>query len=305
MSGSRVHTRLFPYIVWSVAIQICRTRPPSSTLWAETRKPSQSVAYGAYGAEESDGECVSALELRANELWAQRCNIDKVPFVPGQVLNASDRPYIVRLPPGHNAYIQARLAREELLMSMGNATCTPSRAGNVRRDIIEMTIREYVEDWMSRGLSENAEENRYVFGEFGDQWAPLRDAYLLPPCRSCTGPNVAITIGLGGLHSGAPWHSHGASYIEMLHGAKHIALLPPDHRAIPEIDVMIKNLSQYHWHRQERPAMEVAGQLEAMVECVIVPGEVLYAPAQWHHGVVNADAYTAFVSSFVAREDSI
>eukprot|EP00971_Amphidinium_carterae_P292411 5804657-Amphidinium_carterae.1 len=53
---------------------------------------------------------------------------------------------------------------------------------------------------------------------FGDQWAPLRDAYDLPPCRSCIRDRVAITIGLGGLHSGAPWHFHDAAFVEVLHG---------------------------------------------------------------------------------------
>merc|ERR1712070_127894 len=112
------------------------------------------------------------------------------------------------------------LARETLLAAKDELMCTPSQAGSVRVGIHDMKLRHYVEEWMSKPVSRNAEENMYVFGEFGEQWAPFRDAYVAPPCgRACARSEVAITIGLGGLHSGAPWHFRDATFVEVIHGA--------------------------------------------------------------------------------------
>merc|ERR1712113_639011 len=134
-------------------------------------------------------------------------------------------------------------------------------------------------------------------GEFGDEWAPFRDAYVLPHCRACTTDRVAITIGLGGLHSGAPWHFHDAAFVEVLHGRKHFAFVPPDDAAIPLINEAIQNLSQLHWYLEERPRLEREGYLNSLQECTINAGDILYFPPYWHHGVVNLEPYTAFVST--------
>merc|ERR1712008_290062 len=87
--------------------------------------------------------------------------------------------------------------------------------------------------------------------------------------------------------SGAPWHFHNAAFVEVLHGAKHFALPPPKHPAIPDINVAIRNLSQLHWHLEERPGLEHAGKLAGMQGCVVKQGELLYFPDTWHHGVVT------------------
>eukprot|EP00448_Togula_jolla_P017002 CAMPEP_0170580956 /NCGR_PEP_ID=MMETSP0224-20130122/6783_1 /TAXON_ID=285029 /ORGANISM="Togula jolla, Strain CCCM 725" /LENGTH=323 /DNA_ID=CAMNT_0010904061 /DNA_START=66 /DNA_END=1034 /DNA_ORIENTATION=+ len=230
---------------------------------------------------------------RAADPWSLRCNIMRLRSPgPREMLPRASVPYIVALP-GRNDELSRMLQREELLQKMGNVTCTPSRAGSVRRGIADMPLGEYIEQWMGRALSPNPEENRYVFGEFGDQWAPLRDKYNLPPCRVCFRGKATVTIGLGGMHTGAPWHFHDAAFVEVLHGAKHFSLLPPGDPEIPSIDEVIKNLSQLHWHRQERPQLEREGRLAGLQECVLHPGEVLYSPPKWHHGVVNFDHYTA------------
>lgn len=211
-------------------------------------------------------------------------------------------PYIATLPVGGNAALTEMLRQEVLVERMGNATCTPSQAGSVRTGIEEMPLRDYVELWLGRALSKNPAENRYVFGEFGEQWAPLREAYRRPPCQSCKGDRAAVTLGLGGLHSGAPWHFHNAAFIELIHGAKHVALLPPNDPVIPEVNQGIQGLSQYHWHQERRPYLERRGRLGNLQECILVPGEVLYFPNNWHHGIVNMEAYTAFVSTFVEQD---
>merc|ERR1712157_92549 len=129
--------------------------------------------------------------------------------------------------------------------------------------IYTMPLRDYIQDWMVRDVQRDPQLNRYVFGEFGEEWAPFRDAYNLPPCRACTRERVAITIGLGGLHSGAPWHFHDAAFVEVLHGRKHFAFVPPGDVAWPMINEAIQNLSQLHWYLEERPRLEREGYLNS------------------------------------------
>ena len=198
--------------------------------------------------------------------WAHRCNVERLDLSISSLtrLPVATRPYVVRLPPGHNAHLAARLGRDALLEAMGNESCTPSQAGSTRKGITEMTLREYIEEWVPRRLHRDPSENRYVFGEFGEQWQPLRDAYVRPPCSTCHGDGAAITIGIGGLHSGAPWHFHNGAFVEVLHGAKHFVLLPPGDEVIPDINRDIQDISQFHWHWEQRPPLEEAGRLARM-----------------------------------------
>eukprot|EP00756_Hemistasia_phaeocysticola_P057684 Hpha_TRINITY_DN34290_c0_g1::TRINITY_DN34290_c0_g1_i1::g.34369::m.34369 len=231
--------------------------------------------------------------------WYDRCNIRRVRA--GSILGSSPEPYIVSVGPHRNGELARQLELGTLLSERGNMSCTPSRAGSVRRGISAMRLGEYLVDHLPRELSRDAEQNRYLFGEFGDQWADLRDAYVLPACRACVGDNAAVTIGIGGLHTGAPWHTHGAGYLEMLHGEKHFALLPPGDPVFPELSTH-RNVSQYHWQLEQRPELEAEGRLEEIQECTIGPGELLYFPAEWYHGIINLSPYTVFVSTFLQKE---
>lgn len=223
---------------------------------------------------------------------------------PG-VLPLLDEPYVVRTPAAWNLNMARSLEKAALLQSMGNVTCTPSQAGSKRIGHFEMTLGEYLTEWLVRPISRDAEKNRYVFGEFGDQWAALREAYVLPPCEVCSKDSSAVTISLGGRFSGAPWHFHNAAFVEVFEGAKHFTFLPPNDPAIAEIEKVMQfnaSMSQYHWHLEEKTALSEAGLLKNLQECLIRPGEILYFPDNWHHGVVNVGDYTAFVSSFINKD---
>jgi len=110
----------------------------------------------------------------------------------------------------------------------------------------------------------------------------------------------AVTIGLGGLYSGAPWHGHGAAFVEVLHGAKHFSFLPPSDPAKKAVDVSVRGLSQLHWHREKREKLAREGYLTGLIECTVFPGELLFFPPNWFHGVTNAGQHTAFVSTFLS-----
>lgn len=234
--------------------------------------------------------------------WLQRCNIKRQPWPEdNEMLSTSEtEPYIVDVPSGRNAKVSIMTTRGRLLADMGDMNCTPTATGNNRQGgIHHMRMREYIEDWMTREVQQDPSSNRYVFGEFGHEWAPYRDAYVLPPCQECTRERVAITLGLGGLHTGAPWHFHEAAFLEVLHGRKHFALLPKSDPAVPLIDESIKNNSQLHWYLEQRPGFERNLYLQNLQECTMHPGELLFFPNMWHHGVLNLDEWTAFVSTFL------
>lgn len=44
---------------------------------------------------------------------------------------------------------------------------------------------------------------------------------------------------------------------------------------------------------------ELLSLSEELQECVIVPGDALYFPAQWMHGTLNLAPYNLFVSVFL------
>ena len=238
--------------------------------------------------------------------WRGRCNIKRIQWPRGRaMLPLPDEPYVVEVPRNWNTRMRRSLEHDVLLGTMGNVTCTPSQAGSKRIGTFEMTLAQYLQEWLPKPISKNAEDNRYVFGEFGENWAPLRESYNLPPCQVCTQAAAAITIGLGGSFSGAPWHFHNAAFVEVFHGSKHFVFLPPGDPAIEEIETDMQfnaSMSQYHWHLERRPEMEASGQLQNLQECLIHSGELLYFPDSWHHGVVNFGKYTAFVSSFINRD---
>ena len=142
-----------------------------------------------------DGTCTSPMpqldlspdkeDAKVKDLNWHRCTIARIPW-PSKSMNLPliDQPYIVKAPPGWNNVLAQKLEKRALLDSMANVTCTPSQAGSKRIGNFEMTLAEYLTEWLPKPVSRNAEENRYVFGEFGDQWAPLRDAYVLLRCKS-------------------------------------------------------------------------------------------------------------------------
>ena len=263
--------------------------------------------YGAESCRASGIQSEGRIDAEVTSLLT-KCTIPRITWRKGTSrwnLPLSDEPYVVQSPDGWNDAIAKGLEKTALLHSMGNVTCTPSQAGSKRIGSFEMTLAEYLTEWLPRPISRNAEENRYVFGEFGEQWEPLRKTYVLPPCEVCSHDAAAVTIGLGGKYSGAPWHFHNSAFVEVFKGAKHFAFLPPGDPVTEEIEKVMQfnaSMSQFHWHLEQRPLLENEGRLRNMQECVIHPGEILYFPDNWHHGVVNLGEYTAFVSSFINRD---
>merc|ERR1719476_64079 len=101
-----------------------------------------------------------AAQLWADEPWSRRCNIPRWQMPQGaardELLERGTVPFISKIPLRRNAPLRERLRRETLLSEMAEKTCTPTPAGSTRGGHFEMTVAEYVEEWMPRGTDSNA-----------------------------------------------------------------------------------------------------------------------------------------------------
>ena len=94
---------------------------------------------------------------------------------------------------------------------------------------------------------------------------------------------------LGAAGTGAPVHFHTHAYNVLVHGRKRWVLLPPRHSlyAIEHIQ---------HWlESEDYKKLRAAG---STVECIQEPGDVLYVPTSWAHGVLNLAESVGYAMEF-------
>lgn len=94
---------------------------------------------------------------------------------------------------------------------------------------------------------------------------------------------------LGSAGTGAPVHFHTHAYNVLVHGRKKWTLLPPRHSlyATEHIQNWLKG-DQYKKLKEEG----------AMLECIQEPGDVLYVPSSWGHGVLNLAESVGYAMEF-------
>jgi len=114
-------------------------------------------------------------------------------------------------------------------------------------------------------------------------------------------------LSLGPSRTGLPLHSHGKTWIALIHGSKRWLAYPPGHNAPPALQQRFNPLKPVHaWLEEIYP--ELAGLPVAPVdgvsssasagsgsgpvytrpvECLQRPGDIVYLPAGWVHMTVN------------------
>lgn len=166
-----------------------------------------------------------------------------------------------------------------------------------------------------------ANETFYLFGNnYDGVWQLIADAYVLPPFVDAK-KTGAVTVGLGGYGSGVGFHVHGPGFSEVLIGSKRWFLYPPD-TIIPEYHpniTMVEWLSRlpYNSSSEYLPVEDLNGisnhagysdasigysdtsRSSSLIDCTIVPGEVLYFPYDWPHATLNEEPYNVFMSTFI------
>jgi hypothetical protein len=138
----------------------------------------------------------------------------------------------------------------------------------------------------------NADEVWYHFGDHNHkEWEPLFDLYDFPSKYISEDMDPLVAWGLGGTHSGVPFHFHGHGFGEMIYGRKRWFLTPPDMK--PDFR---SNVTTLDWATFVLPGLP---QEQQPLQCVLSPDEIIYFPGMWWHATLNLDE-SVFVSSFLA-----
>jgi hypothetical protein len=249
------------------------------------------------------------------------CNIRKIynsePFSKGSLnISTLSEPVIfVR-----NSDYQSPMARlmdpEKLIIEHGDLVVRLSSSNTYSRDILEMTLSDYLELLDSYDVGTAANETFYLFGgNMGPFWDEIISSYRLPGCKYCQKAG-AVTPGIGGLRSGVSFHYHGPGFSETVYGGKRWFLYPPHHFSGGNLAPKFgPNVTMATWVSDVYPTLttdlrqldinleysgdEIDANTLKPLECVIYPGEVLFFPDMWSHATLNVDKYTVFVSVFL------
>ena len=191
-----------------------------------------------------------------------------------------------------------RTLRAPLLDSFGNASVILSASNSYTKEKVTKTLSAYIRENMGeQTLSSLGNETFYLFGDnYGDEWDPLME--LLSP-NKYSGFENTLSFGLGGKGSGVPFHFHGGGFSEVFYGRKRWFLTPQGQT--PPFD---PDHSMLQWVHRQYPIL-TEQHFAQLLECTIKPGEMLYFPSGWWHGVLNLDPWTSFVSTFTMGEEQL
>jgi hypothetical protein len=195
---------------------------------------------------------------------------------------------------------------ENLLENYGSSPVELRSSNSYSKDIHKVMLSEYIRDLPTAAAQTDGLSNEtfYLFGgSTGELWDKVEESYVLPGCKHCAAAGAVIP-GLGGYHSGVAFHFHGPGFSEVIHGAKRWFLYPPKpveqgaqsssglapgfH---PDMSVAQWTADVYSYFEEDSAAKPL--------ECVIRPGEILFFPDRWVHGIMNVEDYVFFVSVFL------
>lgn len=99
---------------------------------------------------------------------------------------------------------------------------------------------------------------------------------------------------LGAIGTGAPIHFHTHAYNLLMYGKKRWVVSPPRHAAYSKQHITT-------WMQSNPlPADKAA---TARYECIQLPGDIVYVPDSWAHGVLNLAESVGFAMEFEALEN--
>ena len=220
------------------------------------------------------------------------CTIPRLAASP-DLLSAFRATYKGRAPvifPSPPSGAAAALAAPVLLHAYGHLPVTLASSNRNSYEKRASTLFRYVaEDFEPVTLASAADRTWYLFGDTlpTPEWAPLHATFSVPLDAARDEPVVAW--GIGGRHSGVPFHRHGAVYAATVLGRKRWWLAPP-HRE-PAFDGNATQLAYASAH--------AAADADGVVACTVEAGESIYVPPMWWHATLNLEAYNAFTTVFV------
>ena len=244
------------------------------------------------GSVKSEEENVICEEIVIKE----RCNIDRVSDL---TLNRFLREYKNRKPvvitSTSNDKTITQTEKSRILSQYGQEIVTLGTSNTYTgRKSTRTKLQDYIAYMENRTTQTN--ETWYMFGDTVEEfWDIVMKDYEIPKLIEEEKEidhtvRFTATIGMGGVHSGVPFHTHNDGWSEVLWGAKRWFLFPRG--VIPEFD---PDRSQYEWLQTSYPQYL---ERDEIIECVIRPGEALYFPSNWYHATLNLSPYTVFISTF-------
>jgi ribosomal protein L16 Arg81 hydroxylase len=197
----------------------------------------------------------------------------------------------------HNKDFRQHVTKESIITNYGLYNVILSASNSYTKHKKTVSVKEYVETMMKQQTIDSlGNETWYLFGDnYGDEWTPLLN---LLQVTKYAGKENTLSFGIGGKGSGVPFHFHGGGFSEVFHGRKRWFLT--SHENIPKFN---PDHSMLQWVHKEYWKLYKDNDVENIYECTIGPGEILYFPSQWHHGVLNLDHWTSFVSTFTLGEE--
>lgn len=193
-----------------------------------------------------------------------------------------------------NRLFQEKCTFGELKKEFGHLEVTLSTSNTYSYDKREVKFAEYLEEYLTPVESgTSAEDVWYMFGDHTAHWDEEFLQHYRQP-KYTTALPTALSFGVGGKHSGVPFHFHGPGWSEVLHGRKRWFLYPrsKNHNITGLFD---PDQTMLDWTQQVLPTL--TGD-DRPLQCVIQPGEALYFPNEWYHATLNLDDFNAFISTF-------
>jgi ribosomal protein L16 Arg81 hydroxylase len=225
----------------------------------------------------------------------ERCNIDRVSDLSlEQFLREYKERRPVVITSTNNNFTIAATDKSRILSTYGDEVVTLGTSNTYTGRVAKRSrLRDYIA-YMENRTIRQTNETWYMFGDTVEEfWDIVMKDYQIPKLIKeekdiDNTVRYTATIGMGGIHSGVPFHTHMHGWSEVLHGAKRWFLFPRD--VVPEFD---PDQSQYQWLQEVYPRYR-----SEIIECVIRPGEALYFPSNWYHATLNLSPYTVFISTF-------
>ncbi|KAM9843312.1 jmjC domain-containing protein 8 [Aulostomus maculatus] len=190
-----------------------------------------------------------------------------------------------------NTKFRSLCSRSSLLEAYGDRTVRLSTANTYSYRKVDVLFREFVDKLLRpQSLDALGSDTLYFFGDNNfTEWQNLFEFYESPPF-TLPHTSEALSFGIAGPGTGVPFHWHGPGYSEVIYGRKRWFLYPPDQE--PHFHPNSTTLS---WLMETYAHLP---QEEALLECTLRPGEVLYFPDRWWHATLNLDT-SVFISTFL------
>ena len=133
-----------------------------------------------------------------------------------------------------------------------------------------------------------------------ERWDDMLSSYVAPELVVAIAggrdPRARPSLGVAGANTGAPFHSHGSFFAEVLHGKKLWFFAPPGTGLrSARTGAYRPGMSMFDWLDEVLPSLPRA---KRPIACTLSAGDIVYGPGGWEHATLNLDPFNAYVSIF-------